>query len=92
MIDLGTDRLGANGDIFYAELLKAHEGLSEEASTRLNARLVFLLANQVRELPVLIAALNKARALRDLPVPSSGASENVIEDLRGERRFGRAGA
>jgi len=60
MSDLGTDRLGADGDIFYAELLAAHEGLSPEASARLNARLVLILANRVGDLAVLKAAIAKA--------------------------------
>lgn len=60
MIDLGADRLGANGDAFYACLLKAHDGLSADESSRLNARLVLLLANQVGDLSILKAALEKA--------------------------------
>jgi hypothetical protein len=59
-IDLGSDRLGPAGDLFYAELLKVHEGLSEEQSARLNAQLVLILANQVADLPILRAALAKA--------------------------------
>ena len=60
MIDLGRDRLGPAGDVFYAVLLKAHEGLSPEDSARLNARLVLILANQIRDLNVLQASLDKA--------------------------------
>jgi hypothetical protein len=59
--DLGSDRLGPAGDLFYAALLEAHEGLSPEQSARLNARLVLLLANQVGDIEVLRAALAKAR-------------------------------
>lgn len=62
MPDLGTDRLGVHGDLFYEALLKAHEGLEEEASARLNARLVLLLANQVGDLDTLKAALDTARS------------------------------
>ena len=58
--DLGGDRLGAAGDVFYAALLKAHEGLSAEDSARLNARLVLILANQVGDLATLQAALDKS--------------------------------
>jgi hypothetical protein len=61
MIDLGTDRLGPAGDVFYAALLDAHQGLSEEESARLNARLVLILANQVGDLEILRAAIDKAR-------------------------------
>lgn len=61
MADLGSDRLGPAGDVFYAALLEAHEGLSAEDSARLNARLVLILANQVGDADVLQAALHKAR-------------------------------
>jgi len=60
MIELGTDRLGAHGDLFYAELLAAHEGLSPEASARLNARLLLILANQVADPALLSAAIARA--------------------------------
>lgn len=61
MIDLGSDRLGPAGDVFYAALLEAHQGLTEEESARLNARLVLILANQVGDLGILRAAIDKAR-------------------------------
>lgn len=61
MIDLGSDRLGPAGDLFYAALLQAHEGLSDADSTRLNARLVLLLANQIGDPAVLDATLQRAR-------------------------------
>jgi F420-dependent methylenetetrahydromethanopterin dehydrogenase len=60
MTDLDSDRLGTTGDVFYAALLKAHEGLSPEDSARFNARLVLILANQVGDRNVLQAALDKA--------------------------------
>lgn len=61
MPDLGTDRLGAAGDLFYEALIRAHEGLNDEESARLNARLVLILANQVGDLDTLRAALETAR-------------------------------
>jgi Protein of unknown function (DUF2783) len=48
-------------DDFYEALLDAHQGLSEEQSHDLNARLVLLLANQIGRLDVLKAALVLAR-------------------------------
>lgn len=48
-------------DGFYAELLGAHEGLSEEESHGLNARLVLLLANAVGDRDVLRDALALAK-------------------------------
>lgn len=83
MIDLGIDRLGAHGDIFYAALLKVHEGLSDEESARLNARLVFLLANQVGDLSVLVSALKKAREGCESLLPQSGTRRSVMRGPSG---------
>ena len=47
MDDIGEDRLGAAGDLFYERLLQLHSGLSEEQSQRLNMRLVLLMANAI---------------------------------------------
>lgn len=58
--EIGSDRLGAAGDDFYAALMAAHEGLSFEESARLNARLVLLLANEVSDLERLKAVLEAA--------------------------------
>jgi hypothetical protein len=44
-------------DGFYAELLGAHEGLSDEESAAFNARLVLLLANHVGDRAILREAL-----------------------------------
>ncbi len=49
-------------DDFYAALLAAHEGLSEQASFELNARLVFLLANQVGDVQTLLECVRLAAA------------------------------
>ena len=49
-------------DGFYAALVAAHQGLSEEASALLNARLVLILANQVGDPQILEEALTLARA------------------------------
>jgi hypothetical protein len=48
-------------DGFYAELIAAHEGLSDDGSTALNARLVLILANHIGERDVLTQALTAAR-------------------------------
>lgn len=49
-------------DDFYEALIAAHEGLAEDASHALNARLVLLLANHIGALEVLREALDAARA------------------------------
>jgi hypothetical protein len=57
------------GDNFYEQLIASHQGLSDEQSRLLNARLVLLLANHVGHLGVLQQALAAARAglAQDLP-------------------------
>lgn len=47
-------------DGFYEALVKAHEGLSEKDSAALNARLVFLLANQIGNQSILLGCINAA--------------------------------
>ena len=49
------------GDTFYEMLIAAHEGLDDEASQRLNARLVLMLSNHIGDLRVLREALQAAR-------------------------------
>lgn len=48
-------------DGFYAALLDAHEGLSDDASTALNARLILLLANHIGDMTTLTEALAAAK-------------------------------
>ena len=60
--DLSADRLGADGDEVYAALVAAHEGLSDEDSAALNARLVLLLANLVGDADAVRAAVEAAKA------------------------------
>ncbi len=50
---------GADG--FYADLLAAHEGLTEAESHALNARLVLILANHIGAPDVIAAALALAK-------------------------------
>jgi hypothetical protein len=59
-IDIATPRL-EDADGFYAELLQAHEGLTDAQSALLNSKLVFLLANQVGAAAVLSACVAAAR-------------------------------
>ena len=41
------DNLGDAADAIYAALIASHEGLSEQESHALNARLVLILANEL---------------------------------------------
>ena len=47
-------------DGFYAELIAAHEGLSEAESHALNARLALILANHIGDRETLREALSAA--------------------------------
>lgn len=49
------------GDDFYEALIQTHQGLSDEQSQLVNARLVLLLANHIGDLRVLREALAAAR-------------------------------
>ena len=49
------------GDDFYEMLIAGHQGLSDEQSELMNARLVLLLANHVGDLDVLREAIALAR-------------------------------
>ena len=48
-------------DGFYSELIKAHDGLSDDDSAALNARLILILANQIGTREVLSAAIKAAK-------------------------------
>jgi hypothetical protein len=56
------DNFHGRGDDFYENLMRAHRGLSEAESHKLNARLVLILANHIGELAVLREALARARS------------------------------
>lgn len=60
-------------DGFYAELLGAHEALTEAESHALNARLVLILANHIGDRATLSAALAAAQSsARSSGRPTSG--------------------
>jgi hypothetical protein len=52
-----------DADAFYEQLLDAHEGLSDDQSRLLDARLILLLANQVGDAKVLRDCIEAARQL-----------------------------
>ena len=59
------DKLGSDGDAVYATLMQAHEGLTEDQSYRLNARLVLMLANEVGDGQRVRSLIAAARALTE---------------------------
>lgn len=50
----------ARPDEIYAALLKVHEGLSAEASARLNFRLILILMNHIGDEDVVREAMDEA--------------------------------
>ncbi|MDE2607838.1 MAG: DUF2783 domain-containing protein [Burkholderiales bacterium] len=50
-----------DADGFYEQLLDAHQGLTEQQSALLNARLILLLANQVGDAKLLKECVEAAR-------------------------------
>lgn len=49
------------GDDFYEALIDMHNGLTDEQSMRVNARLILLLSNHIGDLSVLQEAMQIAR-------------------------------
>ena len=65
------------GDDFYEQLVRTHQGLSDEDSRLLNARLVLLLANHIGDLRVLGQALKAARAGLTTAATTAATTEKV---------------
>lgn len=61
MTGLNLDPNIPDQDGFYAELIDAHEGLSDLDSQALNARLILILANHIGDREVLRQALKIAK-------------------------------
>ena len=72
MTDLITASNIPDPDGFYAELIETHDGLSEEESMALNARLILLLANHIGDRAVLSQALTAARPANRPPSSHKG--------------------
>lgn len=60
MTKLNLDPNFDNADDFYAALLAAHEGLSEDEMHAFNARLILTLANHIGDQAILQEALDAA--------------------------------
>jgi len=58
-------------DTFYAALIAAHDGLSEDESAALNARIILILANHIGDAEVLAEALAAAKPAAT-PDPAGG--------------------
>ena len=65
-------------DDFYEALISAHQGLSNDDSHALNARLVLLLANHIGDLSVLRSALQLARGTQTAP---QGTDQQAISPV-----------
>ena len=51
----------SDADGFYEALLDAHEGLSPEQTSALNARLILILANQIGDAQMLSKCIDQAK-------------------------------
>jgi hypothetical protein len=58
---LRTETAFASPDEFYDLLIKTHEGLSEQQSAMVNAKLILLFANHIGDMDVIREALALAR-------------------------------
>ena len=58
---LNTSSNIAAPDEFYAMLIDAHDGLGDDESAALNARLILLLANHIGDADVVAEALRAAK-------------------------------
>lgn len=61
MAKLTTTPNLADPDAIYALLLAAHEGLDDDRSAALNARLILTLVNHIGDIGVLAEAIRVAR-------------------------------
>ncbi|WP_395459132.1 DUF2783 domain-containing protein [Azospirillum melinis] len=61
MAKLMTEQRFASPDDVYQLLIDSHRDLTPEQSTRLNAKLILLLANHIGDAEVLAEALRVAR-------------------------------
>ena len=53
-------------DEFYDDLIKAHEGLSDDQSRQLNSRLILLMSNQIADNKKLRSLITLARSSLDI--------------------------
>jgi hypothetical protein len=61
MAKLTTDPNLISPDDFYADLIAAHDGLSDDESEAFNARLILVLANHIGDRAILSEALKVAK-------------------------------
>ena len=63
---LNTDfNLGTVGDGLFNDLLNAHDGLTDDESSQLNAAIILLLSNHIGDAAVIRDAITQARASLD---------------------------
>lgn len=61
MATLNTKPNLQNADTFYAALIQIHDGLTDDKSAALNARLILLLSNHIGDAQVLDQVLKAAK-------------------------------
>jgi Protein of unknown function (DUF2783) len=60
MLMLDTTPRVARPDDLYARLIAAHDGLDDDASLKLNAKLVLILANHIGDVGIIDQAIDLA--------------------------------
>jgi hypothetical protein len=63
-MSLNLSRNASAPDDIYEAIIRMHEGLSDEESARVNARLILILANHVGDADVIREATRLARGTR----------------------------
>lgn len=61
MATLNTKPNLQNADTFYAALIQAHDGLTDDQSAALNARMILILSNHIGDAQVLDEVLKAAK-------------------------------
>jgi hypothetical protein len=61
-MNLNLSRNAAAPDDIYDAIIRMHEGLSDEESARVNARLILILANHIGDAGIIREAAALARA------------------------------
>ena len=57
--------LGTEGDGLFNDMLNAHDGLTDDESSQLNAAIILLLSNHIGDATVIRDAIARARASLD---------------------------
>ena len=66
----------AHADEVYQALMEVHQGLDEQESRRLNARLILILLNQIGDRQTILEAINLAAASPEAGVEAGETNQS----------------